>query len=63
MTSVKGTHSGRGPAVAVALVGGKLSSNKPLFDGVLSFDGWVIESGQSLDYGSFGSNPHAWLTP
>lgn len=54
MTSVKGTvrtYSGRGPAVAVALVGGKLSSNKPLFDGVLNFDGWAIESGQSPNYG------------
>jgi hypothetical protein len=50
MTSVKGTHSGRGPAVVVALVGGELSSNKPLFDVVLNSDGWAIESGQSPDY-------------
>jgi hypothetical protein len=50
MTSVKGTHSGRGPAVVVALVGGELSSNRPLFDVVLNFDGWAIESGQSPDY-------------
>ncbi len=55
MTFVKGTHSGRGPAVALALVDGKLSSNKPLFDGVLNFDGWAIESGQSPDYAQTGS--------
>jgi hypothetical protein len=57
MTPVKGMHSGRGPAVVVALVGGKLSSNKPLFDVVLNFDGWAIESGQSPDYGRLGDNP------
>jgi hypothetical protein len=54
MTPVKDTHSGRGPAVVVALVGSKLS-NKPLFDGVVKFDGWAIESGQSPDYGQPGS--------
>ncbi len=56
MTSVKGAHSGRGPAVVVALMGGKLGSNKPLFDVVLNFDGWAIEWGQSPNYGQLGSN-------
>jgi hypothetical protein len=55
ITSGKGTHSGRGPAVVLALMGGKRSSNKPLFDVVLNFDGWAIESGQSPDYGQIGN--------
>jgi hypothetical protein len=38
-------------------MGVKLGSNKQLFDVVLNFDGWAIESGQSPDYARIGSRP------
>jgi hypothetical protein len=35
-------------------MGRKVSSNKPLFDVVLNFDGGAIESSQSPDYELLG---------